>query len=191
MTSLAHQIAAELNDASDEPIASGEAGATWGSPKRYRQQLILESHGARSVHRGYALEDSSVVVYRDGAWTAIDGVEAEPFISGVLPNDLGLTAFKSAEIGGSQLSLTAQLDHAGVTYQRRELPPLYGHGGNAAVVTYTSPRTGSSVVTLVVPHRPEIDQYVEDLYIFEGLDHGEAQDRNWVELYERLIRLVA
>lgn len=188
-STTAERILQRLLTADDSPIPRGEPGSDWGSPKRYRQQLILDEAGGTG-------HPSGAIVFPDGSsvscepfwpnWEAHDASWLADRESGVMPNGIGLTRFRSISFDvAGQASLTDQLEAAGAPYGRVDIPNIVGMGGNAYLIFYTSPSSGRPVTVLVVPVQADVDQFHEDLYYFEGIGPEEARSLDWLVLYDK------
>jgi hypothetical protein len=102
------------------------------------------------------------------------------------PNDIGLTKYTGYSDFSSNGTLEDQLDKAGVKYIEALIPHLVGMAGEARLLFYTSPKTGSHVTVLVVPLRGDIDSFGEDYYYFEGVSMEDAlrDESRWLNAYD-------
>lgn len=193
----AERILPDLLAASDDPITDGPPGMSYGSPRRERQQRIIDAAGGEhKSHRGYVFPDGSAITWepdpelpgrsapvaKDAAWVA--GRE-----SGVRPNGIGLTRYQyrddlSQTRPGEPLWFADKLDAEGIAYERTPLPRIVGMAGSAYLLTYDSPR-GMPVTVLVIPHQG-IDSFAEEYYTFEGMGCDQAAARDWLAVYDQL-----
>jgi hypothetical protein len=117
-------------------------------------------------------------------------------------NDIGLSAAAAwsdnAAAASSHMDvfwppLLEQLDRAGITYQRQEIPDLPRWGNSEAyLVFYDSPRTGRPTTVLCTHISFDIDAFAEDCFYFTGLTQAEALaigEAGWLARYERCCEL--
>jgi hypothetical protein len=98
------------------------------------------------------------------------------------PNEFGLTRAGGASLSGGDVGLREQLREQGVKFEEIPVEHLVSMstGECAALIIYTSPKTGKTVVTLVVRGQSEIDEWGESYYVFEGMSREEAlRDECW------------
>jgi hypothetical protein len=110
-----------------------------------------------------------------------------------LTTDFGLT--RVAECDYSSDPIETALGKQAIGFERRELPHIIGMGGNAWLLSYTSPKTGLPVTVLAVPHRYDVDDFTEEYFYFEGMAWSAALagdvDLEWAERYDRCKKALA
>ena len=103
-------------------------------------------------------------------------------------NPFGMTRYAwwsdLAEIQSGTKPLRDQLTAQNVTFEEEQIPYIVGMAGTAALLFYTSPRTGQPVTVFCIPHRYDVDSWAEDYYYFEGLSKDEALAKDWSEVYD-------
>jgi len=80
--------------------------------------------------------------------------------------------------------LCVQLEDADIPWMQHEVSNLIGTGGSAYWIHFVSPKTGSPVTVLCVPHHDLPDGAAEDYYYFDGMGYEEALDVDWAAVYE-------
>lgn len=107
-------------------------------------------------------------------------------------NEIGLTHFHEYVDSCGGTPLDAQLDKAGVPYQKIGVPHLVGINAHAELIRYTSPQTGKPIAVLCIIDRYEIDDFAISYYYREGTTQEEAlrDEQFWLDWYERARELV-
>lgn len=182
---IAHELLPSLMAVSDERIPQPEPGWDWGSPQRYRQQVLIDAAGG--VHEsgvGFRFPDGSILAF-DGTlggrgWYVPDADEVAARRAGVRPNEMGLFAHREVEFGGGQLSLTDQIEAAGGAFVEFSYPRLRGWGGVARVVCYDRGE-GPTAVLCLPKAGPD---WLAEEYFYFRMTEGEARAVDWIERYD-------
>lgn len=105
------------------------------------------------------------------------------------PNSIGLTIYACWDSDmSSSPPLETQLKNHGVPFETSEISNIFGMAGNARLISYISPSANLPIITLVIPSR-SIDCFMEEYFVFAGMDKYFADQVDWVKCLEEARRL--